>query len=84
MGTLCSPTILSHGLSSLNYQQTKLSECVYADIHTIHCYILNQQMYENMFYISDYNKKHDCLSRVVMVTDEKPQILNCNIQFYFK
>ena len=31
-----------------------------------------------------YNKKQDCLSRVVMVTDEKPQILNCNIQFYFK
>ena len=32
----------------------------------------------------NYNKKQDCLSRVVMVTDEKPQILNCNIQFYFK
>ena len=33
-----------------------------------------------------YNKKQDCLSRVVMVTDEKPQILNnyCSIQFYFK
>ena len=29
-------------------------------------------------------KKQDCLSRVVMVTDEKPQILNCNILFYFK
>ena len=29
-------------------------------------------------------KKQDCLSRVVMVTYEKPQILNCNIQFYFK
>ena len=35
-------------------------------------------------YINNYNKKQDCLSRVVMVTDEKPQILNCNIQFYFK
>ena len=32
----------------------------------------------------DYNKKQDCLSRVVIVTDEKPQILNCNILFYFK
>ena len=32
----------------------------------------------------NYNKKQDCFSRVVMVTDEKPQILNCNIQFYFK
>ena len=29
-------------------------------------------------------KKQDCLSRVVMVTDEKQQILNCNILFYFK
>ena len=29
-------------------------------------------------------KKGICLSRVVMVTDEKPQILNCNILFYFK
>ena len=35
-------------------------------------------------YYINYNKKQDCLSRVVMVTDEKPQILNCNIQFYFK
>ena len=34
--------------------------------------------------LRDYNKKPDCLSRVVMVTDEKPQKLNCNIQFYFK
>ena len=33
---------------------------------------------------SYYNKKQNCLSRVVMVTDKKPQILNCNIQFYFK
>ena len=34
----------------------------------------------------DYNEKQDCLSIVVivMVTDEKPQILNCNILFYFK
>ena len=29
-------------------------------------------------------KKQDCLSRVIMVRDEKPQILNCNILFYFK
>ena len=36
------------------------------------------------YYTGNYNKKHDCSSRVVMVTDEKPQILNCNIQFYFK
>ena len=35
-------------------------------------------------FIHNYNKKQDCLSRVVMVTHEKPQILNCNIQFYFK
>ena len=35
-------------------------------------------------YNINYNKKQDCLSRVVMVTDEKPQILKCNIQFYFK
>ena len=34
--------------------------------------------------IQNYKKKQDCLSRVVMVTDEKPQILNCNILFYFK
>ena len=33
---------------------------------------------------NNYNKKQDCLSRVVMVTHEKPQISNCNIQFYFK
>ena len=32
----------------------------------------------------NYNKKQDCLSRVVMVTHEKRQILNCNIQFYLK
>ena len=31
-----------------------------------------------------YDIKQNCLSRVVMVTDEKPQILNCNILFYFK
>ena len=34
--------------------------------------------------IWNYNKKQDCLSRVVMVTDKKQQILNCNILFYFK
>ena len=34
--------------------------------------------------IWNYNKKQNCLSRVVMVTDKKPQILNCNILFYFK
>ena len=39
---------------------------------------------KDMDAINNYNKKQDCLSRVVMVTDEKPQILNCNIQFYFK
>ena len=31
-----------------------------------------------------YNKKQHCSSRVVMVTDEKPQVINYNIQYYFK
>ena len=31
-----------------------------------------------------YNKNRILSSRVVMVTDEKPQILNCNIRLYFK
>ena len=38
----------------------------------------------NVTIIINYNKKQDCSSRVVMVADEKPQILNCNILFYFK
>ena len=28
--------------------------------------------------------KQDCVSIVVMVTDKKQRILNCNILFYFK
>ena len=46
------------------------------------CFILDLKPI--IFISNHYNKKQDCLSRVVMVTDEKPQILNCNIQFYFK
>ena len=71
-----------HSKNYTGYQSNKESITNPVFLHTKHWQIVVSNPCND--YILYYNKKQDCLSRVVMVMDEKPQILNCNIQFYFK